>query len=315
MLLSKSLSVVALTLAAIASSFVQASPIPASTAPDVYIPLKERVYTAEQIDQHTNIMKRSSSGFNDWSCKPSAAHPRPIVLVHGLIGNGWDNWLYMAPRFVARGYCVFSLTYGQLPGIPLFAGLDKMETGAQQLSAFVDKVLAATNSTKVNLVGHSQGSLMPRYYLKYMGGAAKIDKYAAFGTIAYGTDLHSIAPFLTALGLYDVIKQVVDPFCLSCFQLLQGSPFLKDLNAGGDTVPGVQYKYIVSKYDQVVTPYTSGHLRDKNPLVQNVVLQNICALDLSEHVAQMLDPIVFHSINAFFDSKANQNVNCLSALT
>lgn len=71
---------------------------------------------------------------------------------------------------------MFSLTYGQYKNIPLLAGLDKMENSAAQLSAFVDKVLSATNATKVDLVGHSQGSLMPRYYLKFLGGQAKVGK-------------------------------------------------------------------------------------------------------------------------------------------
>ncbi|KAF9345606.1 hypothetical protein BGX26_002961 [Mortierella sp. AD094] len=314
MFISKTLSIVAIALAAIASTLVEASPIPVSTAVSTYVPVSERKYTAEQIDQHERILKRSSSGFNDWSCKPSSSHPRAIVLVHGLIGNGWDNWLYMGPRLAASGYCVFSLTYGQLPGIPLFAGLDKMENSAPQLSAFVDKVLAATNTDKVNLVGHSQGSLMPRYYLKFLGGASKVDKYAAFGTIVYGTTLDSLVPLLTSLGLYDAIKAAVDPVCLSCFQFLVNSPFLQNLNAGGDTVPGVTYKYIASKFDEVVTPYTNGFLRDKNPLVTNVVLQNLCAVDLDDHVTQMLDPIVFHEIDAFFNPNAPQTVNCLSAL-
>ncbi|CAO3571767.1 unnamed protein product [Mortierella alpina] len=220
----------------------------------------------------------------------------------------------MAPRFVAKGYCVFSLTYGELPGIPLLAGLDKMETSAAQLSAYVDKVLAATNTTKVNLLGHSQGSLMPRYYLRFLGGASKVDKYAAFGTIAYGTTLLGIYPFLSSLGLYDPVKKIIDPVCKSCFQFLENSSFLQNLNAGGDTVPGVSYKFIVSKFDEVVTPYTNGQLRDKSALVQNVVLQNLCAVDLSDHVLQMADPIVFHAANAFFDATAPQTVNCLSAL-
>ncbi|KAF9100365.1 hypothetical protein BGX29_006655 [Mortierella sp. GBA35] len=274
MLFSKTFSIATIALAALASTFVEASPLPVEHATvSTYIPVSERVYTAEQIAEHERIQKRAFNGANDWNCKPSGDHPRAVILVHGLIGNGWDNWLYMSPRLAQKGYCVFSLTYGQYKNIPLLAGLDKMENSAAQLSAFVDKVLLATNTTKVDLVGHSQGSLMPRYYLKFLGGQNKVAKYAAFGTIAYGTTLLGIYPFLASLGLYDIVKKVIDPVCLSCFQFLEGSPFLEKLNEGGDTVPGVEYKFIVSKFDQVVTPYTNGKLRDNNPLVQNVVLQ------------------------------------------
>ncbi|KAF9540380.1 hypothetical protein EC957_004373 [Mortierella hygrophila] len=316
MLFSKTLSIAAIALATIASTFVEASPIPAEPvdAVSAYIPVSDRIYTAEQIEEHEQLMKRAFNGANDWNCKPKAGQ-RPVILVHGLIGNGWDNWLYMSPRLAAKGFCVFSLTYGRYQNIPLLAGLDKMENSAAQLSAFVDKVLSATNATKVDLVGHSQGSLMPRYYLKFLGGQAKVAKFAAFGAIAYGTKLNGLYPFLSSLGLYDPIKKLIDPICLSCFQLLEGSDFLTKLNAGGDTVPGVEYKFIVSKFDEIVTPYTNGKLRDNNPLVHNVVLQDLCSLDLSGHVLQMLDPIVFNSINAFLNPKASQTITCLSVLT
>src|SRR5690349_2226781 len=75
-----------------------------------------------------------SSGWNDFSCRPSAQHPRPVVLVHGTFGNGTDNWLAFAPYLEARGYCVFSFDYGMLPGESLIGGLGPIADSAQQLS-------------------------------------------------------------------------------------------------------------------------------------------------------------------------------------
>ncbi len=114
-----------------------------------------------------------TQGWNDYSCRPSTAHPRPVVLVHGTFANATDNWLTLAPYLEARGYCVFSLDYGQLPGVPLVHGLGPIDKSAEQLQVYVDKVLAATGAAKADLVGHSQGGMMPRYYLKFLGGASR----------------------------------------------------------------------------------------------------------------------------------------------
>ncbi|MEU2051114.1 alpha/beta fold hydrolase, partial [Streptomyces albidoflavus] len=129
----------------------------------------------------------ASSGWNDYSCKPSAAHPRPVVLVHGTFANSVDNWLVLAPYLVNRGYCVFSLDYGQLPGVPFIHGLGPIDKSAEQLRDFVDKVLAATGAPEADLVGHSQGGMMPRHYLKFLGGADKVNALVGIAPDNHGT--------------------------------------------------------------------------------------------------------------------------------
>lgn len=148
-----------------------------------------------------------SSGWNNWSCKPSAAHPRPVVLVHGTFGNSWDNWLGFAPYLVNRGYCVYSLDYGQLPGVPLFNGLGPIDKSAEQLAVFVDKVLAATGSAKTDIVGHSQGGMMPRYYLKFLGGASKVNALVGLAPDNHGTTLLGFTKLLPYFpGAEDLIS-------------------------------------------------------------------------------------------------------------
>src|SRR5215208_862213 len=118
----------------------------------------------------------SPPGANDWTCQPSAAHPRPVVLVHGTFADMSNSWQALSPLLHNRGYCVFALNYGSYNGSGALGiyGTGDIRQSAAQLSSFVDQVLAATGAAEVDLVGHSQGGMMPRYYLKYLGGAAKV---------------------------------------------------------------------------------------------------------------------------------------------
>src|SRR5689334_19409702 len=118
----------------------------------------------------------SPPGANDWSCQPSAAHPRPVVLVHGTFADMSNSWQAISPLLKNNGYCVFALNYGDYNGSGAIGvyGVDDIPTSAAELNAFVDKVLATTGAAEVDLVGHSQGGMMPRYYLEYLGGAAEV---------------------------------------------------------------------------------------------------------------------------------------------
>ncbi|MCT9009874.1 esterase/lipase family protein [Streptomyces sp. NPDC054766] len=252
-----------------------------------------------------------SSGWNNYSCKPSAAHPRPVVLVHGTFGNSVDNWLALAPYLTSRGYCVFSLDYGQLPGVPLFNGLGPIDRSAAQLQVFVDKVLAATGAAKADLVGHSQGGMMPRYYLKFLGGAAKVNALVGIAPDNHGTTLNGLANLLPYFpGAEDLLSAATPGLA----DQVVGSAFLTKLNAGGDTVAGVHYTVIATKHDEVVTPYDSQFLN--GPDVHNVLLQNLCALDLSEHVAiGIFDRIAYHEVANALDPAHASATTCASVFS
>ncbi|PWE06797.1 lipase [Streptomyces sp. BSE7F] len=252
-----------------------------------------------------------SSGWNDFTCKPSAAHPRPVVLVHGTFGNSVDNWLGLAPYLKNRGYCVFSLDYGQLPGVPFFHGLGPVEKSAEQLDAYVDRVRAATGAAEVDIVGHSQGGMMPRYYLKFLGGAAEVNALIGIAPSNHGTTLSGLTALLPYFpGAEDLLSSATPALA----DQIAGSAFLTKLNAGGDTVPGVRYTVIATKYDQVVTPYRSAFLTGPN--VRNVVLQDLCAVDLSEHLAiGLLDRIAFHEVANALDPARAKRTNCASVFS
>ncbi|MDR6978743.1 triacylglycerol esterase/lipase EstA (alpha/beta hydrolase family) [Streptomyces sp. 3330] len=253
----------------------------------------------------------ASSGWNDYRCKPSAAHPRPVVLVHGTFGNSIDNWLALAPYLTVRGYCVFSVDYGQLPGVPLFNGLGPIDKSAAQLSAFVDKVLAATGAAEADLVGHSQGGMMPRYYLKFLGGAAKVNALVGIAPDNHGTTLSGLAHLLPYFpGAEDLLSAATPGLA----DQVAGSAFLTKLNAGGDTVPGVRYTVIATKYDEVVTPWRTQYLSGSD--VRNVLLQDLCPVDLSEHVAiGLLDRIAFHEVANALDPAHATATTCASVFS
>jgi triacylglycerol esterase/lipase EstA (alpha/beta hydrolase family) len=226
-------------------------------------------------------------GANDWNCHPGAEHPEPVVLVHGLIGSKTTNWRTMSPLLANNGYCVFALTYGVSPGARYpqdqVGGLTPMEDSARELDAFVTRVLDATGAEKVDLVGHSEGTLMPQYWLQFLGGAAKTDDYVAVTPLYDGT---AAAPLPTkeaadALGVREPAAAVVGVACGSCPQFISGSPYLTRMHEAGTKVDGVRYTTVMTRYDEAVIPYTSGRLDGAT----NIVVQDGCAVDLSDHLA------------------------------
>ena len=226
----------------------------------------------------------SPPGANDWSCKPSAAHPYPVVLVPGTFENMAKNWATLSPALKSQGYCVFALNYGATNGVD---ATGPVADSARQLAPFVDKVLASTGARKVDLVGHSQGGMMPRYYLGFLGGADKVNHLVGIAPSNHGTR-----------GLITPAPDAVPPAtsvggsnCQACADQQAGSPFLTELNSIGDTVPGPAYTVISTTHDEVVTPYPSQFLAGPARQVTNITIQDKCPADVIDHDQAPNDPV------------------------
>lgn len=264
-------------------------------------------------------------GANDWTCKPAAEHPHPVLLVHGTWMNAYNGFAFMGQPLKDAGFCTFTFNYGRanliqgggvgsvLPGT---MGTGYIQDSAKQLAVFVDRVLAATGAPEVDVIAHSQGGSMANWYTKFEGGADKVDKLITFGATHHGTTLDGIGALGRAINNFGIdILGFIEIFVgHSGIQQTVGSDFVNELNAGGDTVPGVDYTVVGTRYDEVTTPYDLTFLRaGPGATVRNITLQDGCEQDLSDHLTvmyspralsialQALDPVRFPALQCTFN--------------
>jgi pimeloyl-ACP methyl ester carboxylesterase len=245
---------------------------------------------------------------------PSKAHPRPVVLVHGLGATMSANWSYNSPRLAAAGYCVFALTYGQRAeqDNPIYqpGGVERMQKSSKELKAFVAEVLDATGARKVDIIGHSEGTVMPRWYLEKRGGAKFVKRFIALTPLWRGTSLASLdllRDLASGWGLSGPIIDGVSGFCGSCPQFLRGSGYLNKLNADGEAIPGIDHTNIVTRYDELVQPPQSGIMRDGGT---NIIVQDVCPANVSEHLLVAFDPVVTQMFLNALDPKDATEITC-----
>jgi triacylglycerol esterase/lipase EstA (alpha/beta hydrolase family) len=189
------------------------------------------------------------------------------VIVHGTFGDQKSLLDLLSSALERDGYCVYSFDYGN-------RATGRVEASARQLKRFVNRVLGSTGATRVSMVGHSQGGMMPRYYIKYLGGGRKVEDLVGLAPSNHGTTVAGPLGF----GL----------LCTACDSQKAGSTFLDRLNHPDETPGDVDYTQVVTRYDEVVVPYTSGFLRGRRST--NITLQDRCPADLAEHLTIPMDP-------------------------
>jgi triacylglycerol esterase/lipase EstA (alpha/beta hydrolase family) len=221
----------------------------------------------------------------------------PVIIVAGTFASEGPASVYYAPlaaRLRADGYQAY--IFG-LPG----GGLGDIADTSQALNVFADQVRAQTGASRVDMIGHSQGGLVGRYYIKFLGGASEVDSMISLGAPHYGTSLANLA---TLLGLGSCLGVV------ACQQMAIGSSFLANLNAGDDTIGNVDYTNIASANDEIVTPFTTAFLNNDGNN-HNVLVQSPCFLRVVGHIGLPLDGTVYSGVQ---DAVAHRTIslNCFA---
>lgn len=261
-------------------------------------------------------------GSNDWNCKPTAEHPRPVVLVHGTWMNAYNGYAFMGQPIKDAGFCTFTFNYGQsdlLQGgglgsaLPGTMGTGYIQDSAKQLAGFVDRVRDATGAPEVDLIGHSQGGSMANWYTKHEDGAAKVKNLISFGATHHGTTLDGIGALGRAINNFGIdVLGFIEMFVgHSGIQQTVGSDFVNELNANGDTVGGVDYTVVGTRYDEVTTPYDSTFLQaGPGSTVDNITLQDGCDQDLSDHLTMMYSPRALSIALRALDPEQSPQLEC-----
>jgi len=190
------------------------------------------------------------------------ANRTPIIFVHGLYHNHTAWYLYL--RWFRRW------GWRHMKAINLRGKFRSIHEFARILADEVEKVIAETQSEKVDLVGQSMGGLVIRTYLSENSGQAKIRRVVTLGSPHRGSKL-------AVFGLGQGAKEMIP-----------GSAFLESLNQGVQIPEGGRFYAIYTIVDNMVLPNESANLTWDGVKNLETRIVNHVGLAYCKHTARLV---------------------------
>jgi pimeloyl-ACP methyl ester carboxylesterase len=189
---------------------------------------------------------------------PREAKP-PVVLLHGFIDNR-SVFVLLRRSLAQHGrQQVESLNYS-----PLTCDI---RTAADLLGRHIEEICERTGSRQVDIVGHSLGGLIARYYAQRLGGDLRVRTLVTLGTPHSGT---KVAPLANA---HPIVRQ-----------MRPGSELLEELAL---PAPGCRTHFVSfwSDLDHLMDPLEAACIEHPDLLAQNVRVSGVGHLALPVHPA------------------------------
>ncbi|MFI9721453.1 esterase/lipase family protein [Streptomyces sp. NPDC052396] len=193
---------------------------------------------------------------------PGAAEPGdrpPVLLLHGFIDNR-SVFVLLRRSLRRHGWpLVESHNYSPLTS--------DLRAAAVLFGRQVEELCARTGSPRIDVIGHSLGGLVARYYIQRLGGDARIRTLVTLATPHRGT---RVAPLMSA---HPLVRQ-----------LRPESEVIAEL---AEPAPGCGTRFISfwSELDQVMVPVETARLDHPDLLSRNVRVSGVGHLALPVHWA------------------------------
>ncbi|MEV6808190.1 alpha/beta fold hydrolase [Streptomyces sp. NPDC051132] len=183
----------------------------------------------------------------------------PVVLLHGFIDNR-SVFVLLRRALAQHGrQRVESLNYS-----PLTCDI---RIAAELLGRHIEEICERTGSPRVDIVGHSLGGLIARYYVQCLGGDLRVRTLVTLGTPHSGT---RVAPLADA---HPIVRQ-----------MRPGSPVIEEL---ARPAPGCRTRFVSfwSDLDSLMVPLETACLEHPDLDAHNVRMSGIGHLALPVHPA------------------------------
>ena len=229
------------------------------------------------------------SGLAACTSAPAPANADPVIMVAGTI----------SPEAILTPLKA-QLEYDGWKKVYLFEladlGTADIATSANSLKAKVNSVLTATGATKVDIVSHSQGGIVSRYYMKSLGGSSKVDTFVSLS-----------APNNGALATNVLSQLLGDASPVTITQMTTGSTFLNNLNSGADVPSPVRAYALYSQNDEIVNPVSTS----RHDVGVNVRIQDQCPLLVVGHVGMITNRAVYSGVRSALKNETVK-IDCLA---
>ncbi|WP_443076111.1 esterase/lipase family protein [Streptomyces sp. NBC_01716] len=184
---------------------------------------------------------------------------RPVLLLHGFVDN--RSVFVLLRRSLARH------GWRHLESLNFSPLTSDIRLAAEVLGRRIEEVCARTGHREVDIVGHSLGGLIARYYVQRLGGDVRVRTLVTMGTPHAGT---GAIPFASA---HPVVRQ-----------MRPGSDLIEELR---EPAPGCRTRFVSfwSDLDQVMSPVEGARIEHPDLDTQNVGVTGIGHLALPVHPA------------------------------